>query len=258
MNGVRGMQAWRWLFLLEGLPSCACAVLAYFFYPDFPETATWLSDEERYLATERIKGIASLGHARITWAEARETLLDRRLYLHYYVYLALAVSLSSVALFTPTIVSGLGYQGLQAQLFTVPPYAVGVVVTVSVAWQSDKHGLRMWGAFMALTVAGVSFLVQGQSQVFVGIFVTHLSLGALPPESFKARYALLCLAVAFSFGSAPPLLSWLTANLHNTGASTLAVALNVSLAQIGQIIGMDHRHQCDWTMLKDHCRSLHL
>lgn len=62
-------------------------------------------------------------------------------------------------------------------------------------------------------------------------------LGALPTRAFKARYGLLCIAVSFSFASIPPLLSWLTANLRHTGASTLAVPLNVSIGQIGQIIG---------------------
>lgn len=62
-------------------------------------------------------------------------------------------------------------------------------------------------------------------------------LGALPPDSFKTRYGLLCVAVSFSFASIPPLLSWLTANLRNTGASTLAVPLNVTIGQIGQFVG---------------------
>jgi hypothetical protein len=161
MNGLHGLQGWRWLFLIEGAPSCACAILVFFFFPDFPETASWLSKEERFLATERIKGVASLGHAKITWAEAKRTLTDWRLYLHYLVYISISVPFSSISLFSPTIVSGLGYEGLQAQLFTVPPYAIAFVVTVLVSWQSDKRGMRSWGAFYSLSIAGVSFLVQG-------------------------------------------------------------------------------------------------
>ena len=64
---------------------------------------------------------------------------------------------------------------------------------------------------------------------------THL--GTLPPESFKARYAMLCIAVPFAFASNPPLLSWLTANLRNTGAITLGVPMNICIGQIGQLIG---------------------
>lgn len=66
----------------------------------------------------------------------------------------------------------------------------------------------------------------------------HVSpAGALPSESFKLRYAFFIIALSFSFACIPPLLSWLTANLRTTGASTLGVPLNVSIGQIGQIIG---------------------
>ncbi|KAI0084559.1 MFS transporter [Irpex rosettiformis] len=222
MNRIRGLEAWRWLFIIEGAPSCACAIFVWFFYPDFPETVGWLSEKERELATGRIRGVASLGHAKITWKEAKETLLDWRLYLHYFVFIAVSVPFSSISLFVPTIVTGLGYQGLRAQLFTVPPYAIGFVVTVVIAWQSEKRGMRAYGSCASLSIAGVSFLLQG----------------AMPSHAFKARYGLLCIAVAFSFTSNPLLLSWLTANLRNTGATTLAVPLTVSLGQIGQIVGV--------------------
>ncbi|KAI0804655.1 MFS transporter [Irpex lacteus] len=222
LNRVHGLEAWRWLFIIEGAPSCACAVLVWFFYPDFPETANWLSERERDLAINRIKGVSSLGHEKITWEQAKETLLDWRLYLHYLVYISISVPFSSISLFAPTIVAGLGYEGLRAQLFTVPPYAIAFVITVLVSWQSDKRGARAYGACISLLIAGICFLLQG----------------ALPAHAFKARYGLLCVAVSFSFACIPPLLSWLTANLHNTGASTLAVPLNVSIGQLGQIVGV--------------------
>ncbi len=163
MNGVKGLEAWRWLFIIEGAPSCACSILVFLFFPDFPETVKWLSDEERELAVERIQGVASLGHAKITWKEARETLTDWRLYLHYLIFMSIDVPFASISLFAPTIISGLGYEGLNAQLFTVPPYAIAFVVTLLLAWQTDKHNVRAWGIVLALGIAGVSFLVQGIS-----------------------------------------------------------------------------------------------
>lgn len=222
VNGVRGLEAWRWLFLIEGAPSCVCAVAAVLILPDYPETESWLSPEERGLAINRLKGVASLGHSKITWEQSKETLADWRLYLHYLIYISISVPFSSISLFAPTIVSGLGYEGLDAQLFSVPPYAAAFVVTVFVAWLADRYEIRSWMAFISLVIAGVCFLLQG----------------ALPPTSFKARYGILCIAVSFSFASIPPLLSWLTANLRNTAASTLAVPLNVSVGQVGQIIGV--------------------
>ncbi|KAK7446649.1 hypothetical protein VKT23_014343 [Stygiomarasmius scandens] len=222
MNGISGLEAWRWLFILEGAPSSALAFAVFFFFPDYPETAKWLSDDERELAIERIKGVASLGHAKITWAEAKETLMDWRLYLHYLVYLCIAVPFSSISLFAPTIVSGLGYTGLTAQLFTIPPYACAYVVTCLISWLSDRWEARGYVAASGLFIAGIMFIIEG----------------ALEPTAFKARYGVLCIAISFANGPAPPLLSWLTANLRSTTSATLAVPLNISVGVIGQIIGV--------------------
>ncbi|GJE95954.1 MFS general substrate transporter [Phanerochaete sordida] len=222
MDRTRALQGWRWLFIFEGIPSILCAIPVYFFYPDYPEVARWLSAEERTLAAARIKGVAALGHEQLTWADARATLRDWRLYLHDAVCIAFSVAFSSVSLFTPTIVSGLGFAGLKAQLFTVPPYAIGFVVTVFIAWQADKRAMRSWAAFACLTIAGVCFLIQG----------------LLPANAFKARYGLLCVSVPFSFAIQPPLLSWLSANLRSTGAMALALPLNIAIGQIGQVVGI--------------------
>lgn len=162
LDGVHGLQAWRYLFLIEGAPSCAGAFLVFFFFPDYPETVSWLSTEERELATERIKGVASLGHQAITWVEAKATLKDWRLYVHYLTYITISVPFSSMSLFSPTIVAGLGYEGLDAQLFTVPPYAIAFVVTVTVAWLSDKYEMRSVGTSVSMFIAGVCFIVEGE------------------------------------------------------------------------------------------------
>lgn len=47
MNHVGGLEAWRWLFILEGLPCIILAVAMIFFLPSYPEKAEWLTDEEK-------------------------------------------------------------------------------------------------------------------------------------------------------------------------------------------------------------------
>ena len=86
MNGVSGLAAWRWLFILEGIPSCVSAVAVILFLPDFPESARWLSIDEKALAQGRIRDCGSKGDDKaMTWADAKSTLTDWRLYAHYLV-----------------------------------------------------------------------------------------------------------------------------------------------------------------------------
>jgi hypothetical protein len=61
----------------------------------------------------------------------------------------------------------------------------------------------------------------------------------LPPDAYQARYGCLIVAAAGAFSCIPPLLGWLTSNVHSTAAVGLAIAINVSFgAGLGQIPGV--------------------
>lgn len=86
MNGTHGMSAWRWLFVIEGIPSCLSSILVFFFLPDYPETVKWLSKDEIDLAMSRLATEGSKSHDKaLTWQEAKEMLSTWRLYAHYAV-----------------------------------------------------------------------------------------------------------------------------------------------------------------------------
>lgn len=54
MDGVSGLAGWKWIFILEGLAPVAVSLVLYFLLPDKPETARFLSQEERNFAVQRI------------------------------------------------------------------------------------------------------------------------------------------------------------------------------------------------------------
>lgn len=83
MDQVHGLAAWRWLFLIEGAPSCMSAIVVFFLLPDYPETVAWLSEDERALALHRLKFEGSKGLSEASWwKDARATLVDWRLWAH--------------------------------------------------------------------------------------------------------------------------------------------------------------------------------
>lgn len=58
-SGNPGMAKWRVLFLVEGLPTVAMAAVAFFFLPDSPEKARFLTPEEKAVAKAR--GVSQAG-----------------------------------------------------------------------------------------------------------------------------------------------------------------------------------------------------
>ncbi len=219
--------AWRWLFIIEGAPSCLVALLVLFFLPDFPESATWLSPPEVEFAMGRLylEGAKRSDRALVSWKEARDTLFNPRLCGHALLYFAVSAPVASLTcgLFTPAVTAGLGYAGVQVPLMNVPLYAVAAVVQIVAAWSADRFNAR--GVHAAVLAA-------------VGAFA-FLAAAVLYPEAYAGQYACLILGAAAALGCVPLLLGWLSYNVVGTAPMGLAVAMNVGLAgAAGQIVGV--------------------
>ena len=223
MKQVSGLSAWRWLFILEGIPSIVSSVAVWFILPDFPEEASWLTPREREMAIGRLSKEGSKGTAKpLDWQTAKKTLLDGRLWVHYIIYFGISAPFSSLSLFTPTITAGLGYANLRAQLMTVPPYAVAYVVSIITAWSADHFNARALHSTVLSTIGAAGFMASA----------------LLPPTAYHARYGCLIVAASGAFSCIPPLLGWLSSNMPTTAAAGLAIALNVSWGAPGQIVGV--------------------
>lgn len=117
---------------------------------------------------------------KLNWKEIKEILTDWRLYIHYLTYTTVSPLIASLSLFSPVIVAGMGYENLDAQLFTVPLYTVAYILTHIFAWLSDKYrncGLITCGSF---TIAGITFLVQGTLSLFS---ISRTPFLPLPPST---------------------------------------------------------------------------
>jgi MFS family permease len=55
MDGVGGKPGWAWIFILEGLLTVVVAIFAFFALYDFPDTASFLTLEERAWVVHRLK-----------------------------------------------------------------------------------------------------------------------------------------------------------------------------------------------------------
>lgn len=55
MDGVRGLANWRWIFILEGIATMFVGGMAFFLVTDFPQEATWLTEDEKKFILAKTK-----------------------------------------------------------------------------------------------------------------------------------------------------------------------------------------------------------
>jgi MFS family permease len=77
-SGHAKIADWRLLFLVEGLPTICMAPVAWFFLPDSPDKARFLTAEEKIVAKAR--GVRQVGveerHGSLVWGDVWRTFLD--------------------------------------------------------------------------------------------------------------------------------------------------------------------------------------
>lgn len=78
-------------------------------------------------------------------------------------------SASSVVSFQPTILTQLGYKASRAQVHTIPVFMVALVLSITVAWTSDRLQHRYGFCMLGVTICMIGWIIQlSQATVSVG------------------------------------------------------------------------------------------
>ncbi|KZL78731.1 pantothenate transporter liz1 [Colletotrichum tofieldiae] len=168
MDDVRGLLAWRWVFVVEGSLTVAVAIGAHAILPDFPANTGWLTDEERQLAMWRMK-VDAAGEE--DWkSSSSQPLFDGFKMImsdpiNWILVLIVYGAASSISInsFFPTIVSSLGKDRITTLLLTSPPYLLAAIVCAGVSWSADRTNERYWHTVGPLAFALVGFTISSTS-----------------------------------------------------------------------------------------------
>lgn len=142
-----GLKEWRMIFAIEGIITIGLALISFVTLTDRPESARWLTQEERDLCAARLKS------ERVGTTEVLDTMDKTKLrrgmlnpvVLHIAVmFLFNNIIVQGLAFFLPTIVRSIypDYTVVQQQLRSVPPYVVGAFFTLAfpaLSWYLDRR-----------------------------------------------------------------------------------------------------------------------
>ncbi|TIA88007.1 hypothetical protein E3P99_02834 [Wallemia hederae] len=184
MNGLGhpALAGFRWLFLLEGVVTVIVGALVFFLLPDYPESATFLSPEERQIATRRLGTTIVKNDDRFNARSALKVFKAWDFYFLSTIWFLLAHGTAAFAFFAPSIINDLdpSFQRIKAQCLSVPPAILASILTVASGWLSDRFRNRP--AFILLGAVFVScgyLILAVDKKVLVGrmsaVFLVALS-----------------------------------------------------------------------------------
>ena len=224
MDGVGGAAGWQWIFILEGILTVIIGAFAYLFIYNYPDTAKFLKPAERHFIQKRLAADSDASENEgFTWGNVMKALADPKVWLYCAGFHFMSLPLYTLSLFLPSIIENLGYTSAQAQLLTIPPYALAAVLTVVVAWTSEKVGRRAPFMITTATLAMIGYC----------ILVSNPDPIARPGVSYVGTF----FAAAGIYPTVGLVLSWPAVNVGGQTKRAVANGLQISIGNCGAVIG---------------------
>ncbi|WP_288050663.1 MFS transporter [Acidiphilium sp.] len=239
MRGMAGLYGWQWLFLVEGLPAVALGIAAFFYLPDRPSQARWLTVAEVERVAADIRPDRPPTGGGTSFAAA---LRDGRVYLLSCVYFSFFCSLNTILLWAPTLLRNVGV----ATATNIGWLSGGLSLAsalgmLAVGYSSDRRGERHWhvalcgfvsaGCFLLLPLASSSIIgtIACLTAASIGIF-SILSLFWTIPSAYlhgsAAAGGIALISAVGSFGGAVcPAVGWLTVKTGSLYGAFAAIGL---------------------------------
>ncbi|KAJ3773947.1 major facilitator superfamily domain-containing protein [Lentinula raphanica] len=172
-TGTRNFAPWQWLMVITGLITLLASVCFWFWFPDSPTNAWFLTAEERALAVQRIKANQT-GVENKRWKKDQfiETLRDPKVWV-MALFAAIANVPNSLSNQRQLIVSQFGFSPIETALLGCIDGVMGIIfiwLGVSLA------GVRGIGR----AYAGVILYIPGLlGTLLVNLIPSHLKAGLL-------------------------------------------------------------------------------
>ncbi|EKD20641.1 uncharacterized protein L3040_006366 [Drepanopeziza brunnea f. sp. 'multigermtubi'] len=221
MQGVAGLSGWRWIFILEGMPTVFMGIATLWLLPNNPETAYFLTDEDKKLIG--IRKACEYGQTAAAQEFSKKDVMkgftDWKCWAFYFGQFGVDTMLYGFSTFLPTIISQLGKWTIaQTQLLTIPCYFLGGVVYMIIAHLSDR------------TCRRAPFVLAGCTSSMIGY-------GILLSRASPGIHYLGCFFVAAGLYVAAGIpLAWLPNNNPRYAKRTTATGLQLTIGNCAGIL----------------------
>ncbi|OHW98934.1 MFS transporter [Colletotrichum incanum] len=218
-------ESWRAIFAVEGVVTVAVGLLALVFLTDRPETARFLTPQEREIAIIRLREErvgATVILDRISKNKMIKGAINPVTATTSICFMFCSLSVQGLALFAPTIVRSIypNVSVTRQQLLTVPPYAFGAVCLLLMcyaSWKLNRRQIFMIACAPPMMIGYLIFLCTNYRQT-------------------TARYAAVFLMASTSFILGPLCHAQASANVSSDTARNMSIAICMFFGNIGSLV----------------------
>jgi MFS transporter, ACS family, tartrate transporter len=244
LDGVAGIAGWKWLFILEGIPTVLLGIAMLRILADRPEDAVWLSEEERRLVRDRIEGEDRENEMK----RLLPALKDPRVLILSGVQFGFTFGSYGAVIWLPQIIKAGHLSNLQVGFVTSACYVLATVGMIVWAVYVDKSGKKIGnltvaclisalGLFLAFLVGNFWISLAWISVALLGITAARAIFWTIPTRFLTGIAAAGGLALINSIGTvggfaAPPMIGWLKDRTGSFSPGLLSMAGLLLLATV--------------------------
>jgi len=218
-----GLEGWRWVFILEGIPSVIFGIITLFYLTDWPHDAKWLPDDEKQwiigeLERERREKLAA--EKDHIWTGIVKALKTPQTLLLTAIYLFIVTGYYGLIFFLPSITAKMKGTSVTTQtIVTALPYVFGFFAMLINSAHSDRTGERTWHTAWPMLLGSIA-----------------MALSILSGDILALVVSFLCLVGIGLHAYLPVFWTWPTAFLTASAAAT-AIGLINSFGNLGGYFG---------------------
>ncbi|KFH44049.1 putative transporter -like protein [Hapsidospora chrysogenum ATCC 11550] len=225
LHGRENLTGWRWIFIIEGVLTCALGIAGYWLLVDFPDSKrknwSFLGERERNWVVSRIH--RDRGDARDEPFNIRKFLgagTDWKIWVYAMVFFNSTTISYALAYTLPIIlIENMQFSVAEAQCLVAPPYAFAGIVMLATGWMGDKYRVRGPSILINMTLALIGLPIMGWH------------------SDANVRYFGVFLVTAGANSNIPAVMSFQANNLRGQWKRAFCSATLVGFGGIGGIAG---------------------
>ncbi|KAJ5725378.1 uncharacterized protein N7483_006735 [Penicillium malachiteum] len=222
-NSASGIESWRLLFLALGAITSGYSIVLFFVLPDSPSKASFLTETERLIATQRTmkNKTGSVEETSFQWSQVLDAAKDPQAWLLVLYTFCVNLCNGGLTSFSAIIISGFGYSDFKSLLLQMPmglSQLIFLIITAGFATYVPKSRILSMIFNCIISVIGLVLIY------------------TLNDTHKVVKLVGLCFVAAFAV-NIPLSLSIVTSNVAGaTKRSTISVAVFAAYC-VGNIVG---------------------